>query len=369
MKGTSTPNYKLVSARPSYKNLISLDALSPINTMDQPKNKVDSTPVKRRSSHDQSEDEDNQNENKNSEDESDDYEEANNTKDEDNSDTSEEEVNLRERSPKNECNDESQKHGSRSPAKQRCAFSNKVKRSGLLYTPESRPPIRGNQVKTDSSSLLYVTLLILACGIILLYFVKSDDALSGKYSKEDFEKDFHNQHEDLWIYVESGVTDIINIGRPAVLILAYKSDAEETTNNIWEKMARYISYELNAKHEPVVIEGSTLGKQEYMTDYGKILTDYKSNLEESKVMVVKNLEKVPGYTAQAFHAICDQYDGLVKNSFIIFTMKLERDLPADYYNYIEQKLRVLWSDIEDDKFYPLFTRLSNIIVQIFPEDK
>ncbi|CAH0556021.1 unnamed protein product [Brassicogethes aeneus] len=216
--------------------------------------------------------------------------------------------------------------------------------------------------------VLIIPLMLIVIGIAAFGYDQSTLHIK-LYTNEDFEHDFKNQNKELWYNIEGAVNDIEKLNRISVFMFLYTDhNSKEVLDKIVDKITNY--YNCKFKYcslDRVDIEGQKLAEHFFTEDYGRILTTYKEEMEKKGVFIVRNLEDVPTESAQAFHSICDQYEPLVENSFIILTMKVER-LPNEPVSFCEEKLRKQWSTLEDDKFYPLYTRISNVIIGIYPED-
>ncbi|KAJ8913607.1 hypothetical protein NQ315_013429 [Exocentrus adspersus] len=114
---------------------------------------------------------------------------------------------------------------------------------------------------------------------------------------------------------------------------------------------------------PVMLEVADLRDTSILNDYGEVISRNKAKLEKNGVMIIKNLEKVPGVSAQAFHSLCDEFNPVVNEALFIFTMKVD-EYHENELKFVEEYLHSRWSDIKEDTFYALFTRIANIVLPI-----
>jgi len=215
---------------------------------------------------------------------------------------------------------------------------------------------------------------VLAGLLTTLYYAR-DDSLSDATPQDLFiifkpiEQKFRNQNEDFWSSIRVSVQEVTVLDQPRSIIFLYENRAKATMEGILNSASSAaLCHFGSCWNEPVVIQGSSLNSTEILNDYGRIISRYRSNLEKNGVMIVKNLEQVPGLAAQAFHSFCDDYNPVVKKALILFTMKVEK-LPEGYpMLFLEKVLMNLWKELgRDDKFYPLFTRISGTVLSVQPE--
>lgn len=187
-------------------------------------------------------------------------------------------------------------------------------------------------------------------------------------SMKEIQEKFPTQPQYTFDAIVSGVNEVKIFNKPSIFLFLYKSDARQTVDNLVQVLARYASNNLNedCKANPIILTTSSLNTVNAKTDYGDIIARYKPILEEKTVMIVKNLDKIPGVLAQAFHSICDEHSPLVPKSVIIFTIEV-KDTSNKYksdYEHVEHILRESWSELDDDTFYPLLTRITSMVLQV-----
>lgn len=198
-------------------------------------------------------------------------------------------------------------------------------------------------------------LLILAISIPFLSFFNSS------YPKVSLDKYFEAQEEDFYLSFRVMVEDCIKYNQPKTFMLLYSDDTVTTLNSMLTKLTDSAVCELTGcSSDHLVLEGNSFVNHDISYDYGNIITENADKLIEKGVMVIKNLEKIPGRLAMVFHSLCDQYQPVVPKSLFIFTIKME-SYPKDKTEYVEKLLRNKWMDLSDDIFYPLFTRITNMI--------
>lgn len=141
----------------------------------------------------------------------------------------------------------------------------------------------------------------------------------------------------------------------------YNESTTATLEPLIGDLSKYAACEITScTSVPVFIEAYQFQRKNAPNDYGEIITRNKNDLTERGVMVVKNMETISGQSAMAFQSLCDEYQPFVPRALILFTLKIDQN-PKDKSKYVEHILREKWSDLNDDLFFPLLTRLSNFI--------
>ncbi|KAJ8932778.1 hypothetical protein NQ314_014482 [Rhamnusium bicolor] len=212
-----------------------------------------------------------------------------------------------------------------------------------------------------------ITMIVVFISLIFLYSY-GDGVNMKEPSLEKLSQEFPSQVEDFWMYVEVGIQEITKFHQPKTFLLLYNDESQKTVNKILDKISQFAVCKLtNCLSIPVVLEGNDLNTSDILEDYGRIISRNKEKLKKSGVMIVKNLEKIRGISAQAFHSFCDEYNPVVEKALFIFTMKVD-EFHENNVKFVENYLHRLWKDdIKDDKFYPLFTRISNNVLPVIVE--
>lgn len=229
-----------------------------------------------------------------------------------------------------------------------------------------------NYVK-DSENNMWKKYTLLACivgitGLIICF--ASGHNVEPRIKLPDICDSLHKllktQDADFCLNINVTLEEIANLNQPKTVMFLYEHDSEPTLNKIINSIIKYsLCYLSDCSNSPVVLEGLSLKKSKYENDYGKIIAENRDSLSESKVMLVRNLEKVAGESAQAFHSFCDDYNPVVQGALIIFTMEVDELPHVQPQIFVRQTLLKLWSDIgKDDKFDPLITRIGGTVLPI-----
>ncbi|KAL1501842.1 hypothetical protein ABEB36_007092 [Hypothenemus hampei] len=228
--------------------------------------------------------------------------------------------------------------------------------------------------KTDNKLniwiLISVPVVLLFAGFTLHFTKEATEPKLKLILSEEFsnlEKKFPQQHEDFFLSIRIAIEEILKYQQPRTLLLIYDSPSEVNFDQILGNVSETaVCFLRNCSIHPTVVSGFTLGSPEFVKDYGRIIDHFKDKLSNSGILIVENLEKVPGKSAQAFHYLCDEYNPSVPKALIILTMKVDQ-LPKMEFGrekFVRDILRGLWNDIGlDDKFDPLMSRISgNILI-------
>ncbi|XP_050302248.1 uncharacterized protein LOC126740321 [Anthonomus grandis grandis] len=218
-------------------------------------------------------------------------------------------------------------------------------------------------------------LVILFAGVVAGYWLSAGDQPLLDYEQklqtkfEKYESEMKHQNEDFWRSIKVSIREVPVLKQPRTILFLYEDKSEKTLNLILEKVVNAaLCFLTECDKKPVQIQGASLNNSQIIRDHGVIISKYADQLKKSGVMVVYNLEQVPGKAALAFHSFCDDYNPIAEKSLILFTLKMNK-IPQGYpMMFLEKFLLNLWSDIgKGDKFYPLFTRISGNILTVQPE--
>lgn len=209
-------------------------------------------------------------------------------------------------------------------------------------------------------------IIVFVIFLVALFFVPGEQKVNGpQITFESLEKEFSSQQNDFWLSIKVAINDIIQLNQPKSIIFLYKD--VNTITNLLIKVSEYASLLICNSEKPLNISGNYLRRKDILEDYGNFIVEVRSELQTKCVVVINNLDEVPGTSAQAFHSLCDEYNPVKENVLFLFTLKVD-EFPKNNYKFVEQRLRGLWSDLHSDTFYPLYTRMSIFILPVISED-
>lgn len=207
--------------------------------------------------------------------------------------------------------------------------------------------------------------------LTLRIFTRSEHQTSNQIVYcNDFSKlrsEFPHQSDKLWAFLKSGVERVANKKptKPSIFMLVHETDVDIT--QLLNKIVWATQNCLGTKsNTPTYLTPSTLNAAGYINDYGRVISDYKSALSASGVMIVENFNKVTPYVAQAFHTICDGETPYVARSVIILTLPVEQISTDDNpFKIAENHLTTLWaSSLKSNILGPLLYRVTDVTLHI-----
>ena len=204
-------------------------------------------------------------------------------------------------------------------------------------------------------------------GLVLSYkfILTHEETFLNKLN--DIRDEYRSQSDDLWIYIESSIREVKTFNKPSVLLFVHEQKGEDTVERMLHNISKYANCVISdCNIPPITLTHEDLSRQIFLRDFGKVISRYKSELENKHVMIVKNLDLVPSEVAQAFHTFCDEITPLVRRSLFIFTVSV--------YSFeergMEQVTKILhskWQNLGTDKLEPLITRVTSVVQRIRSE--
>ncbi|KAJ8969694.1 hypothetical protein NQ317_014240 [Molorchus minor] len=166
------------------------------------------------------------------------------------------------------------------------------------------------------SPKILVFIIIAFISILCLYYYSGEEKNIGNGTcLEELTKKFPSQIEDFGLTVRVNLYEIVKFNRPKTFLFLYNDDSRTTTDAILSEISKCaLSVLSNCNENPIQMHGHDLSSTAFVNDYGSIQTRLKGQLEKCGVMVVKNLEEIPGASAQVFHSLCDEYNPLVNKA-------------------------------------------------------
>lgn len=191
-------------------------------------------------------------------------------------------------------------------------------------------------------------------------------------SLKTIKKNFPSQEDKLWKSIYSGINQTIVNKTPTSYIFLFESEAEETMKKLLSEISKYAVCKLvNCESSAIDFKKEITSNFSNINDYGEVISSFKGKLENNGLMIVGNLDEIPEKFALAFHNFCDEVTPLVKKSAFFFTMKVTKldDPDRNHLRYIEGVLKEKWQNLETDKFVPIFTRITGLLLKVYPESQ
>lgn len=233
---------------------------------------------------------------------------------------------------------------------------------GSFVDDELKESSRISSIMSEHKLVIFVILVVAA----IFAVISSENLITNPVTIDSLKTEFPMQDQDFWIALETGLQEVVRFEKPSVFLFLYKEDDESTTDKMLLNIAMYASCVLNSNCDgkPIVLSSEELSNNEILReDGGHLLKTYKSDLEAVHVMIVKNLENVPGYAAKVLHSFCDEISPAVRKSVFFLTLKVP-EFPKKEMRYVRSLLKEKWHDIKEDHFEPLFARISGMILSL-----
>lgn len=214
--------------------------------------------------------------------------------------------------------------------------------------------------KTNRFRLALVCIVAaLAIGGALSKFTNIEK--NNQITIRDLHRNYPTQPEYTWRVIEAVINDVLKIEpiHPAVFLFTYEQD--DSTDMI-HMIAKFASDKLGVSHDHIVMDESDYTHPK-ADDYGYLIEKHRSDLDKRKVMVVKNLHKMPGKVAQYLHSFCDEYNPLVDRAVYILTLKVDSYVKSELHT-AEKVLNELWGDLKGDIRVALITRVTSTVIKI-----
>lgn len=211
----------------------------------------------------------------------------------------------------------------------------------------------------SSSFLVVILLLMVPC------FTPDIETVVAARDISRIKTRFPEQSEDFWLFFESGVADVVTMNRPSTFIFLYDKTSEKKLKNLITELSTYAICNIReCDKTPINLTDSKLNSPEILADYGSLIEEYRAELADKGVMVIHNLERIRGISAQAFHSFCDEFSPLVQKSLFIFTMKVDKLPRNNQMRFVEEDLKKRWTEIKPDILVALITRITSMVLEV-----
>ncbi|KAK9889809.1 hypothetical protein WA026_007181 [Henosepilachna vigintioctopunctata] len=247
---------------------------------------------------------------------------------------------------------------------------NPVNEASLPCAIQEEKKINSSRINGVGYTFIIGICLVLLFSTLMASNIYPDNSESN-VTIDLLKQKFPKQKDLLWKAVASGLNDTVRFQQPSSYILLYQAEAGDTVKKLIKELSHYaVCYLSNCNNIPIELNRNILNSKFVgVSDYGVIISQYKKDLEDVGVMVIENLDEMPENYALAFHSFCDKISPLVQKSAFFFTIKVDKVEESQIHDLrkVEKLLKEKWHNIEDDIFHPLFTRLSEMPIWIYPE--
>ncbi|XP_059620014.1 uncharacterized protein LOC132263992 [Phlebotomus argentipes] len=183
----------------------------------------------------------------------------------------------------------------------------------------------------------------------------------GKDCNDTFKhiaRKFSNQDDKFWQSIYIGLKAVVSEeSRPNIITFLYN---DTKSLDVFQAIVDVTKQCINPSREPIILTGNELNPLQ--DNYGVIIETYKPQLQESRIMVVEDLQKILAVSSRAFHDICDTKSPIVERFVVYFTLRYtEKDLEeSDNASHLANNLlNRLWTEIGADTASALIARVTD----------
>uniref|UniRef100_A0A1B0G8K1 Uncharacterized protein n=1 Tax=Glossina morsitans morsitans TaxID=37546 RepID=A0A1B0G8K1_GLOMM len=183
-------------------------------------------------------------------------------------------------------------------------------------------------------------------------------------SYQDLEKQYTGLDSYVWVNLQSGIENILNKAttKSANYLFIYDNG---DIRSIVKNMATHAAKCFNNSQPLAEMGKDDFNSKEVITDFGKIIERFKLIIKSSNVVLIVNLNEVPGETAEALHAICDTENPIRKDLVVFLTLRMPTIENENVQEKVEEELEKMWgSKVTHYKLGALVTRVADTIINL-----
>ncbi|XP_058462780.1 uncharacterized protein LOC131437443 [Malaya genurostris] len=157
-------------------------------------------------------------------------------------------------------------------------------------------------------------------------------------------------------------------GEPATFIFLYNSSVNGEA--LLEDVTG-ITSKCFGDRKPIHLESKYFRKTEIIQNPNIFFEQYQTRLKEEGILVVRDLDQIPGSAAQVFFTICDSVESLINKAVIFFTINISHQPTSvikskrNPTQIAEDILKQIWStDLNSNELNPLVVRLTENVFKI-----
>ncbi|GIY52659.1 hypothetical protein CEXT_370691 [Caerostris extrusa] len=245
------------------------------------------------------------------------------------------------------------------------------------YSPESYVPENNRSMSESSSSLvLIVVVFSVLCACVIAGFnytnkeqIPVQNQLETTVLISNLKQEFKDQHKMTFRIIKGALENVLKTEpkAPAIIMLIATNGSESLTNQFALKLANL----LLESNNPIVISG--MDYKLANSDWAKKEIDdiIQKNLIPGQigVVLVKDLDLIPGEAALVFHSYCDGENAPFKKSVFLLTVASGKTYdenfgPKIWDKDIHHHLFSAWNRMGTDQLAPLVTRLTVSVAAI-----
>ena len=167
----------------------------------------------------------------------------------------------------------------------------------------------------------------------------------------ELDKHFPNQDHKLFKSLKTGVEASANGEPPEPTVFSLFSTDEDFLQKVMREVVKITMQCINQSEDPIELTKDHLGD--------KLIENYKQELVNRNIMIIKNVNEADPSTLPSLHSICDTENPLVPKSIIFLTMKVPKSPTGKPVEYLTNHLERRWRDLDDNVRGPLITRMTD----------
>lgn len=210
-------------------------------------------------------------------------------------------------------------------------------------------------------SCLHIIIFTALVFIFLALYMYDNTPRCTQCSFEELKKKYTKEKDYLWNHLQSANDDILcgKSDKPAVFLFVNQN--KEKAKSLINDIANTSSGCLGSSP---IIEHIDFFSEEALKDYGYVVDQYKKTVKEGNVILIANVNEIPGEGAKALHWICDTVSFMVKKVIILLSLTVEQIGSSErVIDVAENALKKLWQDkMEPNELEPLITRVTDQVL-------
>uniref|UniRef100_A0A1B0B6W5 Torsin n=1 Tax=Glossina palpalis gambiensis TaxID=67801 RepID=A0A1B0B6W5_9MUSC len=232
---------------------------------------------------------------------------------------------------------------------------------------ENKPKV---QKKTITYSPLIGAVCLMVSGVVLatlftpvhLIWWRASNPKNCSY--QELKMQYTGLNPNVWDSLESGIENILNkvSSKSANYLFIYDNG---DVQSIVKEMATHAAKCFDNSQQLVEMGKEDFNSKEAITDYGKIIERFKAKIKSSNVVLIVNLNEVPGETAEALHFICDTENPLREDLVVFLTLRMPTIRNENAQNKVEKELVKMWSPkLTTNILDALITRVADSVINL-----
>ncbi|CAD7006119.1 unnamed protein product [Ceratitis capitata] len=226
------------------------------------------------------------------------------------------------------------------------------------YVGEGATPKNG----FDCSVLIWPIAVVVVLFGLIIGFVNIDNKSDCTF--EELSQKYYKQNGKIWDTLSSGINNIKNKQSKQSGVYLFVAENGSKMEKIVKSIAEHTSKCFDEKFRLIEMTEDDFTSQNTIEDYGNVIEKFKEKLEEGRVALIVNLNKIPAESARALHFICDTYNPVAADIVIYLTLVVPSTMHKPT-QAAQNMLTDLWgSKLKKSELDPLITRVTDEVIAI-----